>query len=82
MTFTIAKFNLEPIAANPSRVKRFLAWGTRWNRAAAVDSLRNVFAVLGAGAVLAHLSVLSWPLACIGGGLVSAVWYADYLRHF
>lgn len=60
------------------------AWGGKasFNRDAAIDSGRNVFAVLGAGSVLAHLAVMSWPLAIVGGALVTAVWYADYLRHF
>lgn len=80
----------ERIAANPNprswrgrfQILFSWAWGKNFDRAAAVDSGRNVFAVLGAGSVLAHLAVMSWPLAIVGGALVTAVWYADYLRHF
>jgi len=80
----------ERISANPNprswrgrlHILFSWAWGKNFNREAALDSGKNVFAVLGVGSVLANLAVMSWPLAIIGGALVSAVWYADYLRHF
>ena len=78
---------LERIAANPNPnrpnwLKRSWAWGRNLDRAAAIDSARNVLAVLGAGTVLADFGTMrAWLLLpCLA--LFVGVWYADYLRHF
>lgn len=63
-------------------IRRCLAWGRSLDRSAAIDSLRNVLAVLGAGTILADFGTMRvWMLAPCTLVLV-AVWYADYLRHF
>jgi hypothetical protein len=64
------------------RVRAFLAWRKQLDRAAAIDSARNVFAILGIGSVLADFATMR-PLFLVPGALLLvAVWYADYLRHF
>jgi hypothetical protein len=64
------------------RVRALLAWRKDLDRAAAIDSARNVFAILGIGSVLADFATMR-PLFLVPGAiLLIAVWYADYLRHF
>ena len=79
---------IDRIEANPNprswrgRIRACITWGRNLNREAAIDSARNVFAVLGVGTVLGDFSVMRvWMLAlCVP--LLIAVWFADYLRHF
>jgi hypothetical protein len=64
------------------RVRALLARRRDLDRAAAIDSARNVFAILGIGSVLADFATMR-PLFLVPGAiLLIAVWYADYLRHF
>ncbi len=51
------------------------------NREAAVDSLRNVLAVLGLGVLIGDFATMNPIYAFPGALLLIAVWYADYLRH-
>jgi len=52
------------------------------HRAAALDSLRNVLAIIGVGTVLADFSTMRlWFIVPGVFGLVT-IWYMDYRRHF
>lgn len=52
------------------------------HRAAALDSLRNVLAVIGGSTTVANFSVMRvWMLAPCAA-LLFAIWLADYYRHF
>ena len=62
--------------------KSFGAWGKRLHREAALDSLRNVLAVVGAATILADFgTVKAWLLLPM---LLFAllIWFLDYERHF
>jgi hypothetical protein len=73
------------------RWAQFITWGKKHrlvvdfyalNREAALDSVRNVLMVIGAGTVLGDFATMRWfaalPCACVA----FAIWYIDYLRHF
>jgi hypothetical protein len=64
------------------RIRAFLAWRKQFDRTAAIDSARNVFAVLGIGSVLADFATMKPWFVVPGAFLLVGVWYADYLRHF
>lgn len=51
------------------------------NKEAAVDSLRNVLAVLGLGVLIGDFATMHILYVIPGATLLLAVWYADYLRH-
>ena len=51
------------------------------NKEAAIDSMRNVLAVLGLGLLIGDFATMRLPYAIPGVALLIAVWYADYLRH-
>ena len=51
------------------------------NKEAAVDSMRNVLAVLGLGLLIGDFATMRLPYVIPGVALLLAVWYADYLRH-
>ena len=51
------------------------------NKEAAIDSLRNVLAVLGVGVLIGDFATMNPMYAVPGALLLIAVWYADYLRH-
>ena len=62
--------------------KSFGAWGKRLHREAALDSLRNVLAVVGAATIIADFgTVKAWLLFPM---LLFAflIWFLDYERHF
>jgi len=80
------KANPNPNYRPPCWLKRAVlaswAWGRSLNRDAAVDSARNVLAVLGVGTVLADFGTMRvWLLLPCAVALLGT-WYADYLRHF
>jgi hypothetical protein len=91
---TSGEFDLETanrlaaIRSNPNprswrgRIMASIAWGKKLDREAAMDSFRNVLAVIGAGAVLADFGTMRLWLAapCLAAFVLT--WYADYLRHF
>ncbi len=51
------------------------------NQEAAIDSMRNVLAVLGLGVLIGDFATMHLPYVIPGAALLMAVWYADYLRH-
>jgi hypothetical protein len=51
------------------------------NKEAAIDSMRNVLAVLGLGLLIGDFATMRLPYVIPGFTLLIAVWYADYLRH-
>ena len=51
------------------------------NKEAAIDSMRNVLAVLGLGLLIGDFATMRLPYVIPGSALLIAVWYADYLRH-
>jgi hypothetical protein len=86
---------LERITSNPNprsstgRIRGFVAWGKKHrlliqslDREAAIDSSRNVLAVIGGATILGDFGTMRvWlmlPMAAVFGLL----WYADYIRHF
>lgn len=64
------------------RVRRLRAWLANIDREAAMDSLRNVLAVIGCAAVLAYLSTMPKILLPVGIGVFVVVLWLDYERHF
>ena len=58
------------------------AWGKELHREAALDSLRNVLAVIGAGTVLADFSTIKAWLILPMLGVAFLIWFLDYERHF
>lgn len=74
-------FNQE-IVSRPGWAARSWAWGRNLDREAALDSVRNVFAFVGVGAVLAYMGTM--PPYLVPGAvlLVAGAWYLDYRRHF
>jgi hypothetical protein len=52
-----------------------------FNKEAAIDSMRNVLAVLGLGVLIGDFATMHLPYVIPGAALLIAVWYADYLRH-
>ena len=60
--------------------------GWKWiggiHRGAALDSLRNVLAVVGAATIMADFATIkSWLIAPMLG-VALLIWYLDYERHF
>ena len=51
------------------------------NQEAAIDSMRNVLAILGLGLLIGDFATMRLPYVIPGVALLIAVWYADYLRH-
>jgi hypothetical protein len=62
--------------------KRCVAFHRSCDRTMALDSARNVLAVIGMGTILADFGTMrAWMLApCLAGAWL--VWYLDYRRHF
>lgn len=71
----------EPLR-KPGFVARSVAWGKHLNREAAIDSARNVFAVVGVTSSMAYLSTMPWFWMPFSIAILAGAWYADYLRHF
>lgn len=65
-----------------TRLRSIFAWFRSLHRDAAVDSVRSVLAMIGAGTVLGDFATMRlWMLLpCIA--FAAVVWYLDYLRHF
>lgn len=51
------------------------------DREAAMDSVRNILAVIGASTLLGDFARLSWYLYLPSLAILALVWYMDYLRH-
>lgn len=62
--------------------KSGFAWGKGIHREAALDSLRNVLAVIGAATVLADFSTIKAWLIVPMLGVGFLIWFLDYERHF
>jgi hypothetical protein len=58
------------------------AWGRGLHREAALDSLRNVLAVIGAATVLADFSTIKAWLILPMLAVAFLIWFLDYERHF
>ena len=62
--------------------KAGFAWGRRLHREAALDSIRNVLAIVGGATILADFTTIkNWLILTM---LVVAflIWFLDYERHF
>lgn len=62
--------------------KSGLAWGKGLHREAALDSLRNVLAVVGGATVLADFGTVKIWLVVPMLGVAFLIWILDYERHF
>lgn len=58
------------------------AWGKGLHREAALDSLRNVLAVVGAATILADFATIKTWLILPMLGVALLIWFLDYERHF
>ena len=62
--------------------KAGVAWGKGLTRDAALDSLRNVLAVVGAATILADFATIKVWLILPMLGVAFLIWFLDYERHF
>lgn len=62
--------------------KAGLAWGRGLHREAALDSLRNVLAVVGGATILADFSTVKLWLMVPMLAVAFLIWLLDYERHF
>jgi hypothetical protein len=62
--------------------KSLAAWGKGLHREAALDSLRNVLAVVGAATILADFSTIKAWLILPMLAVAFVIWLLDYERHF
>ncbi len=60
---------------------RLYQFFVKLRRDAALDSLRNLFAVLGLGTVIGDFATMRLYYVIPGVALMFAAWYSDYLRH-
>jgi hypothetical protein len=59
-----------------------VAWGKGLHRDAALDSLRNVLAVVGAATILADFGTIKAWLVLPMLAFAFVIWFLDYERHF
>jgi len=62
--------------------KALVAWGKGLHRDAALDSLRNVLAVVGAATILADFATIKAWLILPMLAVAFLIWFLDYERHF
>jgi len=62
--------------------KASMSWGRNLDRAAAIDSFKNVCAVIGVGTILADFGTMRVWMAAPCVLVAGLAWYADYMRHF
>jgi hypothetical protein len=62
--------------------KAATAWRKGFHRDAAVDSLRNVLAVVGGATILADFGTIKAWLILPMLGVAVLIWFLDYERHF
>lgn len=62
--------------------KAGFAWGRGLHREAALDSLRNVLAVVGGATILADFGTIKLWLIAPMLAVAFLIWYLDYDRHF
>ncbi|MFY9950608.1 MAG: hypothetical protein WAK27_18060 [Candidatus Sulfotelmatobacter sp.] len=62
--------------------KTGIGWARNLHRDAAIDSVRNVLAVVGAATILADFGTIkAWFIPPMLG-LAFLIWFLDYERHF
>jgi hypothetical protein len=59
-----------------------VAWGKGLHREAALDSLRNVLAVVGGATILADFATIKLWLMAPMFAVAFLIWFLDYERHF
>jgi len=59
-----------------------VAWGRGLHRDAALDSLRNVLAVVGAATILGDFATIKAWLILPMLAVAFLIWFLDYERHF
>jgi ABC-type maltose transport system permease subunit len=59
-----------------------IAWGKGLHRDAAMDSLRNVLAVVGGATILADFATIKVWLILPMLAVAFLIWFLDYERHF
>jgi len=59
-----------------------LAWGRGLHREAALDSLRNVLAIVGGATILADFGTIKTWLILPMLSIAFLIWFLDYERHF
>jgi hypothetical protein len=62
--------------------KAGVAWGKGLHRDAALDSLRNVLAIVGGATILADFTTIKAWLIVPMLGVAFLIWFLDYERHF
>jgi len=62
--------------------KAAVAWGKNLHREAALDSLRNVLAVVGGATILADFATIKLWLILPMLFFAFLIWFLDYERHF
>lgn len=62
--------------------KAGVAWGRKLHREAALDSLRNVLAIVGGATILADFTTIKAWLILPMLGFAVLIWFLDYERHF
>jgi hypothetical protein len=62
--------------------KAAFGWVRRLHREAAIDSIRNVLAVVGAATILADFDTMKVWFIVPMLGFLFLVWFLDYERHF
>jgi hypothetical protein len=77
---------LQPIAGGKVKMislwKACVTWGKRMHREAALDSARNVLAVVGGATILADFTTIKVWLIVPMLGVAFLIWFLDYERHF
>ncbi len=58
------------------------AWGKGLHRDAALDSVRNVLAVVGGATILADFTTIKVWLILPMLAIAALIWFLDYERHF
>ena len=62
--------------------KALVAWGKALHRDAALDSLRNVLAIVGGATILADFGTVKVWLVVPMVAVAFVIWLLDYERHF
>ena len=62
--------------------KSCVTWGKSMHREAALDSIRNVLAVVGGATILADFTTIKIWLILPMLGIAFLIWFLDYERHF
>ena len=63
-------------------LKSCISWGRSLHREAALDSLRNVLAIVGGATILADFTTIKAWLIVPMLFFAFLIWFLDYERHF